>query len=202
MKNSTRFKQLIERVNFLTTNLLPDYKLDGEYSDIEKDLIKSYILLVHAEIESFLEDRVYEKFTNSFNNWKENRKKSTVINAINTFCNLDLNTNGKHSKSNKDNIEYRININIQYYKSMIYSNHGIKRENILNLLLPIGIEIDELDESWLSIMDSFGSERGNYAHKSHVAIENIRDPNSIKLQLNQQILPILKDIDNKLIKIT
>ncbi|MEN5054513.1 HEPN domain-containing protein [Sphingobacterium kitahiroshimense] len=201
MKNSNRFKQLEERIDFLRNNLLPQSKINGDYSDLEQDLTRSFVLLVHAEIENYLEDRVEEKVNTSFNSWKTNRKRSNVIASINAFCNHDLDTGGKHTKSNKQNIEYRLNLNIQKYKSIIYTNHGIKRDNIIDLLLPLGIEINDIDDTWLSIMDNFGSNRGLIAHKKHT-IQLMIDPKTVLNDVYLNILPELKQIDLKLIKVT
>jgi hypothetical protein len=200
VKNSNRFIQLKSRVDSLKDNLLPRTRIDGNYSEIEQDLIRGFILLVHAEIENFIEDRVEEKIDAVHNLWKTSRKKSHVISSMNSFCNFDL-ENSRHSKSDKENIEYRINLNVLQFKRIIFANHGIKRENILNLLLPIGIEINEIDDSWLNTMDNFGSDRGKIAHKKH-SIQNIIDPESIKNEIYNNILPELKLLDFKLIKLS
>ena len=89
MKNSNRFIQLKSRIDSLKDNLLPRTRIDGNYSEIEQDLIRGFILLVHAEIENFIEDRVEEKIDAVHNLWKTSRKKSHVISSMNSFCNFD-----------------------------------------------------------------------------------------------------------------
>lgn len=202
MKNSKRFNELVIRIDFLRDNLLPIIRLDGEYTDLELDLTRSFILLVHAEIENYLEDKVDEKIDIAFHQWKTTRKKSNILNSIIAFCNYDLNNsnNGKHSKHDKENLEYRLNLYVKKYKSIIFGNHGIKKENILSLLLPIGIEKNDIDDTWLETMENFGSDRGKIAHKK-ISLQSFIDPETIKNEIYTNIVPTLKHIDYKLIKL-
>lgn len=66
------------------------------------------------------------------------------------------------------------------FHNIIEQNHGIKEKNILSLLLPIGIDPDEIDAAWLSGMDSFGAERGLVAHGSQSVYrtQQLPDPES------------------------
>ncbi|GBF81897.1 diguanylate cyclase [Aphanothece sacrum FPU1] len=63
--------------------------------------------------------------------------------------------------------------------SSVNDNHGIKEKNILTLLLPIGINSDDLDQDWLNLMDSFGKNRGIIAHTSALSYKT-------KQQINPQ----------------
>ena len=199
MANSKRFKLLVDRIKFLDNNILPSINITGDYTIIEYDFTRSYVLLVHAEIESFLEERVTEKVTSSLNNWKLNRKKSSCLKSILAFCSSDINYL-KKSKDERNSLEFRVNIVSNHFLSLIKKNHGIKKDNILNLLLPIGIEFDELDNTWLTTMDNFGAKRGEIAHHS-LAIQNPIDPLTEKKLINDIILPELNNIDKLIIKL-
>lgn len=199
MTNSRRFKLLIDRINFLNNNILPTIKIEGDYTPIEYDFTRSYVLLVHAEIESFLEERVTEKVNTSLTNWKANRKKSSCLKSILAFCSNDINYE-KKKVIERNSLEFRVNLVSSHFLSLIKKNHGIKKENILDLLLPIGIEISELDETWLVTMDNFGAKRGEIAHHTF-AIQNPIDPLTEKKLINEIIMPELNNIDKLLIKI-
>ena len=61
MANSIRHKQLVSRIITIEKNLLPPIKINGNYTKQESDLIRSYVLLVHAEIEAYFEDVAINK---------------------------------------------------------------------------------------------------------------------------------------------
>lgn len=199
MANSKRFKLLIDRIKFLDNNILPTINFTGDYTATEYDYTRSYVLLVHAEIESFLEERVTEKVNSSLNNWRTNRKKSSCLKSILAFRSGDISYEKKKA-SEKNSLEFRVNIVTNHFLNLIKKNHGIKKDNILDLLLPIGIEIDELDETWLTTMDNFGAKRGEIAHHT-LAAQNPIDPLTEKKLVNEIIVPELNNIDKLIIKI-
>ena len=79
-------------------------------------------------------------------------------------------------------------------------NNGIKREDVLRLLLPIGINESEIDETWLATTNSFGSSRGQVAHTSN-RVYNAPDPKS-EYDTVKEILDGLFEIDDKLLELT
>lgn len=91
MVNSRRHNKLVSRIKFLEDNLLPAVKINGNYTKKESDLIRSYILLSHAEIESYFEDVAISKAQKSLLNWKNNRTKSNCLLSIMSFCSDELN---------------------------------------------------------------------------------------------------------------
>ena len=82
MGNSSRYKKLISRISSLERNLLPAVKVSGNYSKKESDMIRSYVLLVHAEIESYFEDVASLKVQQALARWTANRTKSNCLLAI------------------------------------------------------------------------------------------------------------------------
>jgi hypothetical protein len=67
----------------------------------------------------------------------------------------------------KIKINKKIDSAIESFNRAIKQNHGIKEANLLALLLPIGIDTDDLDDpTWLATMKTFGEERGVVAHSS------------------------------------
>jgi hypothetical protein len=50
------------------------------------------------------------------------------------------------------------------------SNHGIKEADVLKLFLPLGIQHTKLDPMLVADLSSYGSARGEVAHKSNYAI--------------------------------
>ena len=52
------------------------------------------------------------------------------------------------------------------YGSIISSNNGVKEENLLRIVLPIGVRKGDLDPTWITDLQEFGKKRGTLAHKS------------------------------------
>jgi hypothetical protein len=192
MATSRRLRQLLTRLSFLENNILPAERVDGNYTKREQDLIRSFVLLTHAEIEAYLEDVAKTKVTKSLSDWNSSRVKSNCIKSVVSFVGNDLKF---ENDANSNNIQYRVNTTVAHYmRAVVDKNHGIKEKNILKVLLPLGIEINELDQTWLSVMESFGSTRGLFAHKSFNVQTSI-DRNTELNRIKNQILPELTNID-------
>lgn len=193
MANSARYRRLTSRIVFLENNLLPPVKLAGNYTKKESDLIRSYVLLTHAEIESYFEDIALAKAQKSLNDWKVSRKRSHCLLAMMSFTSVELNWE-KEKVEKKVKFDYRVNRTFVHFKEKLKNNHGIKSNNVLDILLPIGIEEHELDTAWLTIMDEFGKKRGLIAH-STIGVQNQIDLVTEKKNININILPEILNLD-------
>ena len=61
MANSTRYNKLSRRITVIESSYLPSVNSLGNYSSKEQDDIRAYLLLIHAEIESYFEEISEEK---------------------------------------------------------------------------------------------------------------------------------------------
>lgn len=189
---SRRLNQLVSRLSYLENNILPAERIDGNYTKKEQDLIRSYILLSHAEIEAYLEDIVKYKITKSLQSWNASRTKSHCIKSVIAFVGSDI---SYENDPNANKLQHRVNRTVAHYQNaLVDKNHGIKEKNILKILLPLGIEINQLDQTWLSVMDSFGSTRGMIAHSSFT-VTNTIDRNTELNKIKTIIIPELINID-------
>jgi len=196
MANSRKYNALISRIHFLENTILPNVRISGNYTKKESDLIRSYVLLVHAEIEYYFENVAKDKAVKSLRKWMNNRKKNNCLLAIMAFCSAEINWD-KKSKINKTKLDYRINETVNHYIGRLNNNNGVKAKNIRDILLPIGIEEHELDEAWLSIMDSFGVTRGMIAHNT-IGVQRPIDLVIEKNNINQYILREIQRLDELL----
>jgi hypothetical protein len=58
MPTAKRLQRLLTRIHKLETHLLPTaFSLTGRYSARQHDYTKAFLVLVHAELESYFEDR-------------------------------------------------------------------------------------------------------------------------------------------------
>lgn len=193
MVNSKRHKQLLSRISQIESNLLPRVRLDGNYTKKESDLIRSYVLLCHAEIESYFEDIAESKVRKALSEWVSIRKKSNCLLSVMAFCVEEINW-GKSTNNNKEKVDYRVNKVVSHFLNSLKSNHGIKSVNLCSILLPIGVEYNDLDQAWLNTMDNFGAKRGGFAHTSSTVQAQI-DLTTERNNINNSILPGISNID-------
>src|SRR5262249_28485668 len=52
------------------------------------------------------------------------------------------------------------------YFHIIQKNNGIREENLVALLQPVGIDRADIDSTWLNTVDTFGFHRGEVAHST------------------------------------
>ena len=175
MPKSVRFRMLTKELNRLKRQFLPKIDPTGSYSDRQLALTLAYRVLVHAEIEAYFEDRIWEVVLNAKNHWDSQGKTCRTLTCLLAFSGLmmevppDTLTPSQGSKKvldGKIKINKKIDSAIESFNRAIKQNHGIKEANILALLLPIGIDTDDLDPAWLATMNTFGEERGVVAHSS------------------------------------
>ena len=160
MPASARFRLLKTRLGELRRHLLPaKFSPTGLYSDRALDRARGYRVLVHAEFEAFVEDRCWNLAQNTIQRWKADKRSHHVLMCILARC-------GPKREADLTIMEYVGQAGNTYYQSVVDKNHGIREQNLVDLLQPIGIERSSLDLTWLSTVDSFGSDRGEVAHRS------------------------------------
>ena len=207
MYTSRRFKILKYELRQLRNSFLPK-RFDStkiEYSDRMLTRFIAYRVFAHAEIESYLEDRARDTAIFAIKVWKERKITSKVLLSLLAFSGCMMEpppatlTPLKGSKKipeEKIKIDKKLDIALASFISCVKGNHGIKETNILSLLLPIGIDCDELDSSWLSTMNAFGESRGLAAHTSASLHRVSQPPNpEIEFKTVNEILKELMIID-------
>jgi hypothetical protein len=89
---------------------------------------------------------------------------------------------------------------VQFYKSELEQNHGIKEQNILSILLPLGLSHRRFEATFMATLDSFGGLRGRLAHLSVKAHQSI-DPRTVSDEVWTNIMPDLSKLDEQLRKL-
>ena len=204
MPKSLRFRQLTKELNRLKKQFLPrKFSEINEYSERQLALIFAYRVFAHAEIESYLEDRVWDTVQTAKNIWDNQGKASGVLLCVIAFSGQEMENppdtitplkGNKNVSLDKLKITKKIDIVIRCFKSVIDQNHGIKETNLLKLLLPIGIDSDDLDKVWLANMNTFGEERGEIAHSSGIKTKKTPNP-ADELERVKQIIQELEKVD-------
>jgi len=177
MPTSVRYKELKNEIVRLRKDLLPKrFSGSGRYSDAEVTKTFAYRVLVHAEIEAYLEDRAWDIALAAVKAWKEKNEVSKTILALVSFCGrvMEKPPDSKYPQQpsqlaqwdEKIKLSKKIDLAVNDFHRVVEQNHGIKEENIMSLLLPIGVDCDDLDGVLVGDLNSYGESRGVVAHKS------------------------------------
>lgn len=175
-QHSSRYQLLEQELNRLRDHLLPPFEPTGLYSEEEYTRTLAYRVMAHAEFEAYFEDRVREIYRSAMDALEERGIISKVITCMIAFTSVEFDeipTTKRPTQQNqlakwdrKTKLSGKIAKCANHMHHVLENNHGIKEENLLKLLLPIGIEVDDIDDTWLADMNSFGEERGSIAHTS------------------------------------
>ena len=187
-QNSIQYRNLCRRVQKLSFCYLPTVRIDGNYTKKEQDDIRAYSLLAHAEIESYIETVSKNKAQNALNKWLLDKKYNSKI-LLTLACFIDQSERIRSAST----LENKMKLITGSYNVIVKNNHGIKEENIHNLVLPIGVDESALDNTLMSTLTSFGKTRGEYAHTS-ASVQTMPDPVTIQNTINL-IITSISDLD-------
>jgi hypothetical protein len=176
---SARLGQLTEQLDLLRRHLLPE-KFDptGLYDrqDEVSTMALAYRVLAHAEIESYFEDQAWEVVREARSAW-ERGHVSRVALCLMAFSGKTMDlppatlqppTENKRKAwpALVDVGEKLVPLTTNFHNFVRNGNHGVKEKNLLSLLLPIGVDCNRIDPTFLAAMESFGALRGIAAHSS------------------------------------
>jgi hypothetical protein len=138
--------------------------------------------------------------------WETNKHVSRVILCLLAFSGKEMrlppatlqasNEQKKKAWPELIDIAERITPVIRDFNYMIrLKNHGIKEENLLSLLLPIGVDHSNLDPIFLADMDSFGTMRGAAAHTSSSTVVRKEIDPAEELKRVEGLMPGIESVD-------
>lgn len=201
---SIRYSDLKKRVRDLGQHLLPDFSPTGTYTARQLDRVRGYRLLVHAEFEAFLEDRVRQVANDVLSKWSTDKKLRPCLMSLVSFYLRQEVVSHKQLKDEYAGAKKRIDDALkeanQTFNKAVTQNNGVRERDILRLLFPVGLKNTEIDGLWLSTIDSFGANRGEVAHTS-IKTHQPLDPKN-EFETVKRILEGLKDIDSVLTKLS
>lgn len=176
--NTKQFKELKRRIDYLISHSLPASNPSGHYTQKQKDEIRSFLLLSHAEFEYYFEDIGKQTAKQALDKWlADHNFKSKVLMYLAAFIEDTVQI------KKADTAEEKIKAIVGQYFVTLKNNNGIKEDSILKILCPIGIEQNQIDNTWLNTITSFGSNRGEIAHTS-ARTQSLKDPSDILTDIN------------------
>lgn len=203
---SRRWQVLSRQTEELRRQFLPAaFHPLGTYSKARQvqSYTRAFLVLAHAEIESFLEDWAKDIARASEKLWLAKSIFSSPLVYL-MWCHgerLDLPKapSGSGTKDLPERFsEASLKLYPHYYKE-IKDNHGIKEHNFLTLFLPLGLPLSALGATLLANLDSFGALRGVHAHHSAKAVVSVLDPET-EFRRVTSLVEELKRLDEWLTK--
>jgi len=174
----------------------------GDYSSRQLDRARGYRLLAHAEIESFIEDITLDAARSAISAWTHSRIVSDALLCLIAHYHEGYDTDDEGLEPKfptnsrpkvKDAVKEVVDVAFRQYIQIHERNHGIREANLKRLILPIGVRLDELDQTWIVNLDAFGQRRGEIAHKAAKVQQQI-DPQAELYAVRNLILG-LKALD-------
>lgn len=206
MPSSIRFRDLQRELNRLKKQFLPKFSPTSNYTDRQIALTTAYRVLAHAEIESYIEDRVWEVALYAKQEWDRQKKSNRTLICLLGFSGQMMEVppitltpirGNRVVPPERTDIDKKIDSALNVFRKVIENNHGLKEKNLLALLLPIGIKSNELDSVFLANMDTFGEQRGLVAHSSATSYRTTQLPDpATELDKVQQIIVDLQTLDD------
>ena len=191
MSTPKRLQRLLTRLDRLEAHLLPAaFSLTGRYSARQKDHTKAFVLLVHAELESYFEDRARTLVTNAEARYQSKGICTPVLSRLLLYHNAVKEELGPVSPN-------AVSKAINYYLDHLGKNHGIKEKNLLTIFLPLGIGHAQLDAQLVAACNQLAQKRGQFAHASFKTHQQV-DPKTERDNIRLNILPELKSLEKRL----
>lgn len=187
---SKRLQQLLRRLAILEKHFLPaegQFSLTGKYSPEQHDKTKAYLLLAHAELEAYIEDRVKSRVDIANNSYHATGSCALVLSRLLLH----------HQKELEPVAPEKVRKAVNYYLDKIGKNHGILERNLLSLFLPIGLHHRDLDTRLVTACNQLGRMRGQFAHTSIKTHQQV-DPKTERDNIRKNIIPELKKLDGKI----
>jgi hypothetical protein len=191
MPTPKRLQRLLTRLDKLEGHLLPSaFSLTGRYSPRQHDHTKAFLLLVHAELESYFEDRARRLVTNAEVRYRTRGVCTPVLSRLLVYHHAAKDELGPVSPNT-------VSKAINYYLDHLEKNHGIKEKNLLTIFLPLGISHVDLDAQLVAACNQLAQKRGQFAHASFKTHQQV-DPKTERDNIRHNILPELRNLEKRL----
>ena len=207
--SSRQYSQLVQRFRELRKYFLPvRFDPTGTYPDRIHERAKAFRLLLHAEFETYIEDRAVDVALDRFDAYKLSRKVSRCVVSLVAYHERGqagsvptpisgAPVKGRPAPLLLERVESAKNAYVYHVRRQ---NNGVKEANLLHLLMPLGMESHEFDLVWLASIDSWATQRGQFAHQSASKIATRADPKD-ELRIARMLLAGFKLVDAQLDKL-
>lgn len=187
-----RIEELISRfVDF-------DIPFDRAPNAEEKDKIAAFKLLVHAEIETFIESRVSYAVQESVRLWKRDQKVTRTL----LMLLLRWGVPGECSLAGglaQSDFDSQVDRCARRAEEEIENNNGIKGEALNRLACSAGFLAEDLNPTLTGAATTYGKDRGDVAHNPVGTVRSLNDPRS-EAQAAKSLVDELERFDDRLVR--
>jgi hypothetical protein len=183
MSKSIGYRALMAEVARLRESFLPKpFDPLGRYrqAPLVHARTRAFVVLFHAEIESFLEEWAKGIARASETAWDRRAKVTTPSAFLLAIDSDPQSVTGAFAGVAKADLSKRFGENLkaafQRFYRLVKENNGIKETNVLSMFCRLGISPLLFDAKLLADLSSLGVTRGEHAHHSARAVRNVLDP--------------------------
>lgn len=180
---SKDYAYLTKRHTEISETLLPTIRLDGKYTKRESVRIAAYSVLMHAEIEHFLEKCATYVIDKSSKKWNDSKKFTACAGSV--LSHYDF----KDEKRKKP-LHQKLMLSFSHAKNIVSGNNGVRLNDTQKLYNLVGIDDLTPFETLFATLDAFGKRRGALAHKSITSANFLIDALTEKNEVSQIILEL------------
>lgn len=152
---------------------------DGTYTDEELLKCKAFIVFAHAEVEIYLEKVARRILSEARQRWQRASVPDRVIATLLAYRRKELAPLPEDPKhpTGKSDLQKIVDDCFALQGKAIADNNGVKASNLSQILCPLGVLPQDIEEAMLIQLNNTGSRRGDFVHKqSKVSMRRIRDP--------------------------
>ena len=99
----------------------------------------------------------------------------------------------------RDKVEAIVDLAQAQFSQRLQQNHGIRERNLRCLLHPAGVDIADLDATWIAELDNFANVRGEVAHSAKSTIRSVNPFDEYNRV--ERLLIGLQDLDQKIMSV-
>ncbi|HEY6987657.1 MAG TPA: HEPN domain-containing protein [Bryobacteraceae bacterium] len=141
---------------------------------------RAFLVLSHAEIESYLESWAKEITRSCESVWKAANRVTKPLAFLLVSISERIEAGQTLSETKGKDVPTRLEESarrlFEKHYTQVKNNHGIKEKNFWSLLGPLGVPVTALPSTLLPNLDSLGEIRGQHAHQSIKAVASVLDP--------------------------
>jgi hypothetical protein len=185
-------------VEQLRKHLLPKaFDPLGNYKDFARiqSRTRSFLVLSHAEIETYLEQSAKDIAKASETLWKSKERIARPLAHLLVAIGGKMQAPDKIHSTDGDppkRFDTFLTELFQTYYRRINENHGVKEQNVSQLFVPLGVPQEAFAATLLPGLDSLGNLRGDHAHHSSKSVRNLLDPETEYKKITEVIADLGK----------
>lgn len=173
MPNTPEYLRLVKQIKSYREIFLPtDLSINPDDRDVV--MLRAFVLHCFAEIQSYMEDVCKAIAIKSMRSWLDDglTSKTTVAMLRYTDCALRQAPKLLHpSKDDKNgnlllDLSKVVQKHYSNYFAIIEENNGVREGDLIRILLPIGIQSNDISENLKVDLTNLTKRRGGYAHNA------------------------------------